>query len=233
MQYKDAQKEIKSKTDLILPSYKGKIELGGNIFHRKKTALGSNIILQSILNYNVFPIVCSLKINNDILSYHYALISKCNQSSFIQNVLIHIEHLKIESKNNDTYGRFQISNSEDVAEWTDNLKRVFDEKLDLTFAMYNKLENIEAFLNHNIINFKESDISGIEIFLGLIAAKILDKQYFDEIYHNLNAIFIKNEANFEGSVQYELLNKTYLYLKNLDSNNMNNLEYLKSQLKNN
>ncbi len=233
MFHKDIQKEIKVKTDLILPQYKGKIETGGNIFHRKKNLNGSNVIFQSVLNYNVFPINCSLMISNDILSYNFATCSDWFKLSEIPNILIKIENINFEAKQNDEYGRFQISNKNDIQIWVDNLKEIFDKEIEKTFLKYQNLNELETLLNYNILNFGESDISGIEIFLGLIASKLLNKPYFENMYENLNANFIKNEANFKGSIQYEMLNKVYSYLKTSEIEKLTNLEYLKSQFKNN
>ena len=47
MNLREVQKIIKTKTDNLFQDYKGKILIGGNITHTKKTDKGKNIIFQS------------------------------------------------------------------------------------------------------------------------------------------------------------------------------------------
>ena len=56
MNLREVQKIIKTKTDNLFQDYKGKILIGGNITHTKKTDKGKNIIFQSLLSYNHFPV---------------------------------------------------------------------------------------------------------------------------------------------------------------------------------
>lgn len=232
MLYKNVQKEIKQKTDLILSNYKGKIETGGNIYHSMKTEFGKNVVHQSILNYSIYPVSCTIMISNDILSYNFAICSNWFNESNLSNILINLESIKFESDNNDNFGRFEILNKEDIDIWMNHLQTILEGKLESIFAKYNNLLNLENFLNYNFLHLKECDVSGIQIFLGLISSKILSKPYFHQLYDTLNETFIKNGANFDGSVQYELLKNTYNYLNKSSLEQLTNIEYLKSQIKN-
>ena len=106
MTYKEVQKAVKLQTDKILSQFDGNIELGRNIFHKRQSDSGVNIVFQSILRYDTFPISCSLMIsNNEITKLYLNAIGKKTTESTKIDLPVFI--LKLSNS-------FEIKNEDDV-----------------------------------------------------------------------------------------------------------------------
>lgn len=196
------QKIVKTKTDEIFPDYKGKIG-GGNITHTKKTESGKNIISQTVLSYDVFPISCFLQIENHQIVHHYKNIFKGTEMEEFPPIFT-IKYLS----------KMEITKLEDIDKWIEILKEDLQNKEEI-FEKYSNLENLEKLINKKILEHKENEplsIHEYEIVGGLIASKLSEKVHFQEIYDK----YMKHakQKNYPELV-INNVKKTYDYLKNL------------------
>ena len=208
MNLREVQKIIKTKTDNLFQDYKGKILIGGNITHTKKTDKGKNIIFQSLLSYNHFPVNCNLQVENNIITFHYQnAFSDNDEKNFIP--VFTIDYLKPNSNN-----RFEINNLDDIDVWMNFLKESLENKEEI-FIKFSNLDNLQEIINKNILSNNGKEVLSIheyEIINGLIASKILEKPYFEDIYKKYIRIAEQNDYP-ERTVKN--VKTIYNYLKNL------------------
>ena len=89
---------------------------------QKKTDKGKNIIFQSLLSYNHFPVNCNLQVENNIITFHYQnAFSDNDEKNFIP--VFTIDYLKPNSNN-----RFEINNLDDIDVWMNFLKESLENK---------------------------------------------------------------------------------------------------------
>lgn len=215
--FKETQKRIKEGIDVILPDYKGKIEGGGNIFHRRKISKNTIIVNHNMLNYQMnFPITCGFAVSNDVINYHLCKIYKLPQGTKTGfNIATHFNI-------NDAQEWYIIKNEIDIDSWLSFLKINLPKKL-TEIQQFDELEYQENYLNSALLNASDPKINIIENSLSLIYAKIVNKPYFNEIADKIKIALIKNNAGasykeqFDNTINY-LTDKTSEDLKQLNNN---------------
>ena len=195
------QKKIKQKTDLLFPNYKGSLQPGGNIFHTKTTATGKNIIFQTVLSYDIFPVSAVLLVSNNLISATYSKIFECTDKNVPEPQFL-IKNV----------GRMAIRYDGDIKSWVEFLRDELADK-EAIFEKYADLDALEQIINSIILSDDLELITDYTIINGLIAAKILGRVYYENIFNKFMEHAVKNEfpqrAISEVLHAYSVLNKMY------------------------
>ena len=145
---------------------------------------------------------------NNIITFHYQnAFSDNDEKNFIP--VFTIDYLKPNSNN-----RFEINNLDDIDVWMNFLKESLENKEEI-FIKFSNLDNLQEIINKNILSNNGKEVLSIheyEIINGLIASKILEKPYFEDIYKKYIRIAEQNDYP-ERTVKN--VKTIYNYLKNL------------------
>jgi hypothetical protein len=222
--HKELCRIIKLKTDAVLPDYKGKIGIGGNIFHKRKTAFGYTMIWQDILSYDKFPICCSLAVFDNLLGYNLGVVAELTKKEAEQNLWIDLGRVNFSQSDIN----YEISDEKSIDTWFEFLDKELPAKSDEVFNRYLTLESLESKLNDGFLETEISDFqfSGTKKYeLGLIAAKLLNKPYFDDIFNKHKEI-----SSVRGS-DFSLFQNIYAYLQSTPENDLKDVGNLLNRLK--
>jgi hypothetical protein len=215
---------IKLKTDAVLPDYKGKVGIGGNIFHKKKMPFGYTMIWQDILSRGNFPICCSLAVFDNLLGYNLGVVMQLTKKEAEECLWIDLGSINF----SETDVRFEISDEKSIENWFDFLNKELPTKAEDVFNRYSTLDNFESLLNDG---FLEMQISTFEFWgtrkyeLGLVAAKLLNKPYFVDIFNKHREI-----SNVRGS-DFTLYQRLFDYLCNTPESDLKDIGNLLNRLK--
>lgn len=222
MTYKEVQKLVKEKADIVFPNFKGSISNGGNIFHKRKISeVSFDLIIQTVYNQNgVFPIQISFSKVNLLINYILGILNNSNQIIENMNCTLSLKGFNYSEKEQ----WFMILDKDDIEKWGDFLENRVKSELYI-FEKLNTLEDIEKNINKEIIeeNIFENSLD----YINLIVAKLLNKTYYNNLYKS-----ILNSCDAVGNTftksQTEKLN---FFLTSHSLKQLNNIEYLKNQLK--
>lgn len=215
---------IKLKTDAVLPAYKGKVGIGGNIFHKKKTPFGYQMIWQDILSYGNFPICCSLAVFDNLLGYNLAIVMELTKKEAEESLWIDLGRVNF----SETDINYEISDEKSIDKWFEFLSNQLPAKADEVFNQYSALDSLESLLNGGFLEMQISDFEfwGTRKYeLGLIATKLLNKPYYEDIFNKHKEI-----SNVRGS-DFSLYQNIYNYLNNTPENELKDVGNLLNRLK--
>jgi hypothetical protein len=215
---------IKLKTDAVLPDYKGKVGIGGNIFHKKKTPFGYKMIWQDILSYDKYPVCCSLAVFDNLLGYNLGVVMKLSKKETEEQLWIDLGRVKF----SESSVNYEISDERSIETWFAFLNKELSAKSEEVFNLYLTLENLESKLNDGFLEMQISDFEfwGTKKYeLGLIAAKLLNKPYFDDIFNKHKEISVVRGSDFT------LYQKIYDYLQNTPEKELKDIGNLLNRLK--
>lgn len=206
MTYKEVQKAVKLQTDNILTQFDGNIELGGNIFHKRQSDSGVNIVFQSILRYDTFPICCSLMIsNNEITNLYFNAIGKKTIENIKIDLPIFIHNLE---------DSFEIKNEDDVRIWINTISKKLNMVMEENFRKFSKIEVLDKHINQQIELIDEVDFIADDFLfnIGLVSTKLVNPKNLEINYNKIKNLYIKNDFPENTKFQTE---KIYSYLKKL------------------
>jgi hypothetical protein len=215
---------IKLKTDAILPDYKGKVGIGGNIFHKRKTDFGYTMIWQDILSYGNFPIRCSLAIFYNLLGYNLGIVLEMTKKEAEDGLWVDLGRVRF----SETAIQYEISDEKSIETWHQFLSKELPAKAEEVFNQYITLENLENKINGDFLKLEISDFEFLgtkEYELGLIAAKLLNRPYFNDVFNKHKEISLVRGSNFT------LYQKLYDYLNNTPENDLKDVGNLLNRLK--
>jgi hypothetical protein len=206
MTYKEVQKAVKLQTDNILSQFDGNIELGGNIFHKRQSDSGVNIIFQSILKYDTFPISCSLMIsNNEITNLYFNAINKKTTENLKIDLPISILNIA---------DSFEIKNEDDVYIWINTISKKLNMVMEENFRKFSKIEILDKHINQQLELIDEVDFIADDFLfnIGLVSTKLVNPNNLEINYDKIKNLYIKND--FPENTQFQT-EKIYSYLKNI------------------
>jgi hypothetical protein len=215
---------IKLKTDAVLPDYKGKVGIGGNIFHKKKTPFGYKMIWQDILSYGNFPVCCSLSVFDNLLGYNLGVVMELTKKEAEEQLWVDLGRVNF----SESSVNYEISDEKSIDKWFEFLSKELTSKAEKVFSNYSTLNSLELLLNDGFLEMQISDFEfwGTKKYeLGLIAAKLLNKPYFNDIFNKHKEI-----SNVRGS-DFSLYQRLYDYLSNTPENELKDIGNLLNRLK--
>jgi hypothetical protein len=222
--HKELCRIIKLKTDVVLPDYKGRVGIGGNIFHKRKTSFGYTMIWQDILSYDKYPICCSLAVFDNLLGYNLGVAMELTKKEAEEQLWIDLGRVNFSAS--DVH--YEISDEKSIDTWFEFLNKELPAKSEEVFNLYLTLESLESKLNNGLLETKISDFQflGTKRYeLGLVAAKLLNKPYFVDIFNKHKEISNVRDSNFT------LYQRLFDYLGNTPESELKDIGNLLNRLK--
>jgi hypothetical protein len=215
MTFSDLQKKIIIATDSILPTFKGKIEAGGNINYRKRIDKSFLLFNQNMLNYKTqFGVCCSFLVSNDYFRYHKNKIFAMEISAE-RYISLPIDFTLDNAK------WTTINTEADLEHWvkflTETVPKHITEAEKCTI-----LEKQEEIINKSLLSVlhNKKGIDTQETIDGMIYAKLVNKPYFEKIYTEAKSLMIAFEF---GDLNIGWLNDAYNYLKEKSQEDLFNI----------
>jgi hypothetical protein len=215
MTFSEVQKKIKIATDSVLPTFKGKIEAGGNINYRKRIDKSILLFNQNMLNYKTkFGVSCSFMVSNDYFRYHKNKIFAMDIYAE-RYIALPIDFTLDNSK------WAAIKTEADLEHWVKFLNETLPKNI-TEAEKCTLLEKQEEIINKSLLSVlhnKES-LDTQETINGMIYAKLANKPYFEEIHSEAKSLMI--ELKF-GDLNIGWLNDAYNYLKDKSQEDLFNI----------
>lgn len=221
MTYPEVQKNIKIATDKLLLGYKGKIEIGGTLMYRfPADEYIDKVVQQTVFNSGNYPVCVCFAVSHNLINLHYATALKAHKN-YLKTMVTLIVYSPAAAFD------FIIKKAVDIDLWIEQLKKYLAIGLPM-LEDHCSIDTIEKGLN-KVLDEREieqfTEIDERTFHLGLIAARLQSEAFYKQKFAKVETIYKNLQHNLEQL--YALHN----YLTSLKPEHLNNLKYLKSQLK--